>query len=321
MRITKLILLFFFIAQGRDFAQTTTNSLQKLNKGSVQKPGIDSVRKIGLDSTSKLKDAFKTNSDSAIVRPRVKTYQSVLHELLLANEYMNVKQQPASLIIKKRQTSGKENLFYLLSCIILIFGLFKVFYAKYFHNIFRVFFNTSLRQNQLTDLLLQARLPSFIFNIFFSISAGAYFWLLLNYYYFINKDSSTKVLIFCIGSIAVIYAAKFCVLKFIGWLTGMSAILNTYIFVIFLINKIIGITLIPFIIFLAFAPDIFVKSSVIISSLVLGIFFLMRFFRSYSILQHQLTLSRIYFFLYIISLEILPLLIIYKLLLSIFLKL
>lgn len=296
MRVFKLILIFFLVQQINAVAQPNADS--------------NNLPKFIIDSS--ITDSNNINIKS--------THQSTLNKLLAANQFINLRQNPVAFVTQKKQVHSKEYLFYLFSSLILAFGLFKVFYARYFHHIFRVFFNTSLRQNQLTDLLLQARLPSLIFNIFFSITGGLYVWLLLTHYYIFTKESANKLLFFCIVTVSVIYIIKFCVLKFIGWITDMDTALNTYIFVIFLINKIIGVTLIPFIVFLAFAPPMLFKGTVIFSSLVLGSFFIIRFFRSYSLLQYEIHFSRVHFLLYIISLEILPMLVIYKLSVSVFLK-
>ena len=58
-----------------------------------------------------------------------------------------------------------------------------------------------------------------------------------------------------IGLTGLIYLVKYCALKFTGWVTGLKEITNTYVFVIFLINKIIGIFLVPFIVILAFSEN------------------------------------------------------------------
>ena len=63
-------------------------------------------------------------------------------------------------------------MFYLIAGIVLLLAFFKYFNSRYFTNLFRVFFNTSLRQSQLTDQLLQAKLPSLLFNLFFILSGG-----------------------------------------------------------------------------------------------------------------------------------------------------
>ena len=256
-------------------------------------------------------DTILTDSIKLSSKVPERNYQQILNKLLKENKFINVSKRPIFFINSTRKTQGKEYLFYLLSIIILILGSFKVFYQKYFNNVFRVFFNTSLRQNQLTDLLLQARLPSLIFNLFFVIAAGVYVSLLLRSYTIIT-NSYSRNLLFCILIIGCIYIIKFCVLKFIGWVTGMSDAADTYIFIVFLINKIIGVILLPFIILIAFALPSWLPVIIISSFLILGVLFLLRFLRSYSLLQNQLALRQIPFILYIIAIEILPLLVIYK---------
>ena len=120
------------------------------------------------------------------------------------------------------------------------------------------------------------------------------------------------IMSFCIISLALIYIGKYIVLKFTGWLTGYKEVTKTYLFVIFLINKILGVLLVPVIIILAFSQFILVKSVIIISLLLIGLLLLLRFFRSYGLLQKQLKVSRFHFFLYIIGTEVIPLLVIYK---------
>lgn len=261
-------------------------------------------------------DTLKTDSakaDAVIQLRKLSpaTYQAALDNLLKQHRFINLSMPAASLISTRKQDSGKEYLFYLLSGLLLLFVFFKVFYIKYFNNTFRVFFNTSLRQNQLTDLLLQARLPSLIFNGFFAVSAGIYSWLLLQHYGFI-APAHTLFLPFCILAIACMYVGKFLILKFLGWATGLTDAFNTYVFVLFLVNKILGIVLLPFIIVLAFAPEEWMNSLALLSLLIVGIFFLLRFFRSYNLVQSQLTMKSWHFMIYIISIEVLPLLLVSK---------
>jgi hypothetical protein len=196
----------------------------------------------------------------------------------------------------------------------LLLAIFKVLYTKYFNNIFRVFFNTSLRQNQLTDLLIQAKLPSLIFNAFFVISAGLYAWLLLNQFYPIKQSNNYLLLAISVLSVGVLYLGKFLALKIIGWISGMGTTIDQYIFVIFLINKITGIILIPFIVLLAFAPAGWLTFVIVSSFFIVGILFLLRYLRSYGLLQNQIKINGFHFLLYILGMEVLPILIIYKLL-------
>ncbi|HUS01815.1 MAG TPA: DUF4271 domain-containing protein [Chitinophagaceae bacterium] len=260
-------------------------------------------------------DSTKLTADSLRIADSIKSAKSqtvTFSSLLKKNKYLNVETTPVSLAVKQKAITGKEFLFYLLGIVILLLAIFKAFYAKYFNNIFRVFFNTSLRQNQLTDLLLQAKLPSLIFNTFFVINVGLYAWLLLDHYKLLEENNNYLFIGLSVLFIALVYFGKFLSLKMIGWITGMSAATDQYIFVIFLINKIIGILLVPFIILLAFGPVNWLTIVIIASFCVIGILFLLRYLRSYGLLQNQLKINIFHFLLYIIGIELLPLLLIYK---------
>jgi len=263
-------------------------------------------------SIAQPRDSSHIEKDSVVIVP-VKQKNAWLDSMLQQNKYLNIHSTPVSLAAQEKSFKGKEFLFYLLGITILLLAMSKVFYTRYFNNIFRVFFNTSLRQNQLTDLLLQAKLPSLIFNIFFAVSAGLYAWLLLGHYHLIKEDHNYTMLAFSILFVTLIYCGKFVTLKVFGWMSGMSAVTDRYIFVIFLINKIIGILLIPFIILLAFSPSQWINVIITASALIIGFLFLLRYLRTYGLLQNDLKINAFHFLLYIGGMEVLPILILYKL--------
>jgi len=230
----------------------------------------------------------------------------------LKNKLLNMDAEPVSLAVQVKQGPTDDIIFYLVAAMLLLLAFLKYFYNRYFTNLFRVFFNTSLRQSQLTDQLLQAKLPSLFFNLFFGISGGIYVYLLLSHYQLVRTGNSLLLIFFSVAVMGLVYFLKFCTLKFTGWITGFEEVTNTYVFVIFLINKIIGIFLVPFIIIISFSDPGIVKIAVLVSLMSIGIFLLLRFFRSYGLIQNQLKINRFHFFLYIMGIEILPLLLIYK---------
>jgi hypothetical protein len=230
----------------------------------------------------------------------------------LENRFLNTSTQSISLYIDLRKRKNNDSLFYLIAGIVLMLALFRFFYSRYFTNLFRVFFNTSLRQSQLTDQLLQAKLPSLLFNLFFVLSGGVYVYIVLLYYGLIDDTNRWLMIGASVLVLALIYLIKYCTLKFTGWVTGLVEATDTYVFVIFLINKIIGVFLIPFIIILAFADPVISRVAVTVSLLCVGLFLLIRIFRSYGLLQNQLKISGFHFLLYIAGIEVIPLLLIYK---------
>jgi hypothetical protein len=283
-----------------------TDSLQKVIQ--LQRTSISNQ-----DTTQK--DSLKlTTQDSLLLSPAIVVNSSanIIDKLLSRNKWINTHDSAVYYLEEERTPMGKEFLFYSLCVVVLILGIFKTFFSGYFNNLFRVFFNTSLRQTQLTDQLLQAKLPSLILNIFFTVTTGIYIWLLFIHYNPPRLISGRLLLPFCIVSVAVVYFIKYCLLKFMGWVSDIQQSTDNYIFVIFLVNKITGILLVPFIIVLAFSPAHWISSITTISILFLGLFFLSRYVKSYGVIEKKMPLNPFHFIIYILGAEIIPLLILYK---------
>jgi len=305
-----VVTLLFIFFNNHSYSQKIADSLA-LPDRSFNTDTTKSVK----NENRLLTDTVKRSYDTLQPPTKVfaKSYHSVVDSLLLSNKYIDVKQPAIYFIAEKKQPDGKEFIFYTLCVVILMLGLFKTFYKSYFNNLFRVFFNTSIRQTQLADQLFQAKLPSFILNIFFAISAGIFIWLLFKYYHPPRLLSNQLLLPFCIAGVGALYFIKYCFIKFLGWMSGMQQAADNYIFVIFLINKITGIILIPFIVLLAFAMPLWINSIAMFSVLVMGLFFLSRYVKTFGILEYRFPLQPFHFLIYITGVEILPILIVYKL--------
>ena len=279
----------------------------------------DSIPAKQNSSLLNIKDSIAAGNDTLQVatQPKIKSFQSIVNDLLLTNKFINARDKPVYIIADEKNFTGKEFLFYSLCILVLILGVFKTFYRGYFNNLFRVFFNTSLRQTQLTDQLLQAKLPSFILNIFFAITAGTFVWLLFTNHAPSATHSESLIsrqflLPFCIVCIGVLYFLKYCILKFIGWLSGMRQTVDSYIFIIFLVNKISGIVLVPFTIILAFSLPGWTQLVTTISLIIVSLFFLSRYLKTYGVLEYNFPMNAFHFLIYICATEIIPLLLLYK---------
>lgn len=289
MKPISFLVFFLFILPASLCAQTADTIVT----------GKDSLKKKLIPDTAKTIDSVKA---VVAARPAYK----------LKNKLLNAEGVPVSLAVQFKKVRSRDAFFYLVAAMMLLLAFLRYFYSRYFSNLFRVFFNTSLRQNQITDQLLQAKLPSFLFNIFFVVSGGIYVYTLLAHYKLYEANNKWMAICLSIALMGLVYLVKYCTLKFTGWITGLEAEVNIYVFVVFLINKIVGIFLVPFIVILAFSEMEIVKIAALVSLMSIGIFLLLRFFRSYALIQNQLKISKFHFFLYIAGLEIMPLLLIYK---------
>jgi len=283
------------------FKQTDSNIVKNSYKTIIAKADSALVNK---------EDTILVNKDS--LRTSLPTHQTTVQKIIKDNKLLNSSGKPFAMVTYPRKQSLQDTLFYVILIVVALLAFFRFFYIRYFNNLFRVFFNTSLRQSQLTDQLLQAKLPSLFFNLIFVVSGGLFIYFLLQYFGWITESSPLTLICICSFGVAAIYLLKFITLKFTGWITGYKEITNTYIFIIFLINKILGILLLPLIIMMAFSIPFLIKVSVLFAILLTALMFLLRFLRSYGLLQHQLKISRPHFFLYIVGIEIVPVLLIYK---------
>jgi hypothetical protein len=218
----------------------------------------------------------------------------------------------------KKLFQGKEYLFYYLIFLLILFGLLRRAFAKYFYDLFRVFFKTTLKQRQTQEQLLQSSLASVFMNSFFVLSAGLYVNFLLQYFHLVISENFWLQYVYCIGALAAIYLVKFIGLKITGWLFNVNNTTDSYIFIVFIIIKMLGIFLLPFLLLLAFANDPLYSYAMFISWIGLGLLLIYRFILSYSAVRKEVKLNSFHFILYILGFEVIPLLLIYKLLLIIF---
>ena len=278
--------------------------------------GKDSGNKRG-SSLVQLSDSLSLLLDSSLMLKNdlidvVPPYNITFNKILESNQLLNTTTKPVAWVIQEKKRISKDRLFYLVAIIVSLLAFLRFVYTRYFNNLFRFLFNASLRQSQLIEQLTQAKLQSLLFNVLFIFSGGLYLYLLLMYNHWINNLDFWQILAFCSLSLGLIYLIKFFTIKFIGWLTGLNEVTNKYVFIIFLFNKVIGILLLPFIVIIAFSMPVLASSAVVVSLLLIGILFLLRFFRSYALLQNQLEISKFHFLIYVAGVEIIPVLIVYK---------
>jgi hypothetical protein len=232
--------------------------------------------------------------------------------LLDSSIFVNAKATPVVLPVLVKNHSSKSLYFYTCCFLLLFVGITRAIFPRYLDVLFRVIFNTTLKQSQLTDQLMQAKLPSLLYNVLFALVTGTYAFLLLKYYDVVFFESSLLSLFAIILAIAICYIAKYIGLLCLGWVTNHAPQVKIYTFIVFLLNKTLGLFLIPFVIVMAFSNTALVQPAIIISYVLIGLLYLIRFFRSYSILRSSLKLTGFHFFMFAIAIEVLPLLIICK---------
>lgn len=233
-------------------------------------------------------------------------------EVLQRHPYFGFSAVPLNMISEKKEFQGKEALFYLLIFLFFYFAVLKNLFPKYFNDLFRLFFRTTLKQKQIREQLMQTPLPSLLFNGLFVAVSALYVDFLLQHFKLKPVDSFWLLFFYSSFGLSGIYLVKFLGLKLSGWVFNMQDAADDYIFIVFIVNKMIGIFLLPFLVLLAFTEGYIYEGSLVLSWFGVVVLFVYRFILSFSAVRNQIKVNPFHFFLYLCAFEIAPLLLIYK---------
>lgn len=214
-----------------------------------------------------------------------------------------------------REVKNYDVPFWAFLFVLAIPAVFKYINPGYFKNIFVAFRNPNLSARHLREQLSQNSLASMVMDVFFNITFGLYTYQLLKYanikpFSFIHND--IILLLFLIISFGLVYFFRYVFLKITGYLFHIEEHTDTYIFNIFLINKILAVSLLPFIAAMSFGTGSWIQAVMLCSFLLIVTLFVVRYIRSASLFRYFLQTSKFHFFLYLCASEILPIIIIAK---------
>lgn len=304
-----LVIVFFLCMQWMAAQQDSSRRIQQLAEI------MQDTFRIPTDSAS-VSDSLAADSinreQMAFEKP-VQLIDTSTYRRIAQNPYLPLNQPPVFMLVDYKDKKSKDALFYTVLFLVFMLGFIKNVFPKYFQNLFRLFFQTSLRQKQTKDQLEQDGQASLLINLFFLLSAGLFITLMIQHYrwldmpYWILYAYSTAVL-------AIIYFGKYLFVSFAGWVFNNSQSASSYLFLVAVVNRIMGVVLLPLIVVMAFAEAPIAIIALTISFGVVTLLFFYRYIVSFGILRSELQVNPFHFFLYLCAVEILPMALIYKLL-------
>ena len=205
----------------------------------------------------------------------------------------------------------KDFLFYLILGIILLYGVINNLYPQYYPKLFSQFSQSSLRMLQNREQLVQNTVASLASNINFVLSFSLMSTLLIFNRHLLPISFWQAYLYICLFFI-VLYLGKYICLQIMGFVFNTREMVGTYVFVVFMINKVLGILLLPFVLILAFSKPAYYTLAIAGAAILTILLFLYRYLFSLTSVRNKLHISSFHFFLYLCAFEILPLLILYK---------
>lgn len=223
--------------------------------------------------------------------------------------------RPANYLAPKyRNYINQDGLFIMFLTIGLLFGWINIFHRKRFIQVLNAFFVTRII-NQLIreeNSLLQRVfvMVSVIFILIFSI-----FVFQAAVFYGIKLPGGGHVLLFfaCALGVSIIYFSKFMIINFTGYLFDAEKLTKDYFYNIFLINNFVGLLFVPLVLLIAYTHLIPKEVLIYSGSFIYLLSFAYRVIRGFSIGLNESKYSVFHIFLYLCTLEILPLILMMKL--------
>jgi len=308
-------MLLFYLDNAAIYGQNDSlKSADTIVKRQITQTLPDSNKLLFIDSL--VRDSLIQDSVKKImIIPIKSSIDTSTFEQYMQNPYLPMDATSIKMFINFKENQSKDLLFYLAFGNIFLLAFIKLVFPKYFKNLFLLFFQTSLRQKQTREQLLQDWGASLLINTLFLISTGLFITLVVKQQLW--SDLPFKNLYaYVVALLMLIYIGKYIFVSFAGWVFNNNVVASSYIFLVLMLNQIMGVLLIPFSIFLAFAQNETNNIVITLSIILIVLLLLYRYFVSFASLRNDLKLDAFHFFLYLCTVEILPSLLLYKLMVN-----
>jgi len=201
---------------------------------------------------------------------------------------------------------------------VLLFALFlmsivRFSFSKYLNRIFDSLINYQTSSNLFLEKNMRNLRGSIFLNLLFFVNLALFIVQYLNKIPPLKENNNIVFFFYCFISLVGLYAGKFLFIRFVGYIFNGIRECKEYLHTVFIFNKNLGVFLLPITISVPFIAQYAVPMLLNAGLVMAFVFYLFRLFRGLKILFRQ-HVSIFYMILYLCALEILPLLMIYKLL-------
>jgi len=187
-------------------------------------------------------------------------------------------------------------------------------YSPTIKQLYKAFLNDNMLKLKHREQGSFLHLSLVMLYFFFFINAGFFCYLVLRELGW-ESNSNPQLLLYCVLGISAVFLIKHLFLRILGAIFPIEKEIKQYNFTIGVFNIILGFTLLPFNLLIAYGqsdlPKHLIYSSLIIITLIYGF----RVIRSLLIGSRYISLHKFHFFMYLCTVEIAPTLVLVKLLL------
>ncbi len=282
----------------------------------VEEPEQESVVRTPVDTSDVALNTKNPFGVTGTFNPKGKTYQSrkiAFNPTAGAGTKASKKEQERRLIFdtSKVNTLGTLKFGLLLS----ILGLLAILMSGFrdeVNDMYKAFMSNNMMVLLLRDKGHLIHIPYVLSYAILALSGGTFIYLLAGYLGMPIAETPFQSLSLCILGVISVFLFKHLILSILGWIFPFRKEVKLYSFSLGIFNSILGIALVPFIAFQAFAPTNLQRPILYIGFALLGIFLIFRLIRYFGIANKFLAFHKFHFFIYLCTVEISPMMILFK---------
>lgn len=197
---------------------------------------------------------------------------------------------------------------------IIFMAVIRFSFSKYLLKVFDSVINYQTSSNLFLEKNMRNLRGSIFLNLLFYVNLALFLVQYAIYNLSLNQEyNNIFTFLYCFGGLLLLYSGKFVFIRLMGYIFDGIKECKEYLHTVFIYNKNLGVFLLPITISVPFIAQYATPLLLNIGLLLALAFYLLRLFRGIKILFRQ-HVSIFYMILYLCALEILPLLMIYKLL-------
>ncbi len=216
------------------------------------------------------------------------------------------------LTAKEKESNYRRFLFVAILIMFIILTLIVTIFRILIEKIWKAFLNDNLLNQLHREQSSGLALAYVILYLLFFINAGLFAFLAARHFSVSISASNVYSLLLCVGGIAGFFLAKHIVLWFAGFIFPIGKEVDSYQFTIMIFNIVIGLFLVPVVLFIGYAPQDMTGIVVYGAFGILGLTFLFLNLRGLFIATRFIAGNKFHFLLYLCAVEIAPILAIVK---------
>ena len=207
-----------------------------------------------------------------------------------------------------------EWIFYTFSFLFLLLAIANASFPDYVGKLFRIFSNPGFIYGHSREQSVQTSFPALLMSFLFLLSGAVFIYFGLESLGDFPKIHWFYIISISAGFLFLIYLIKYFFLGFLGWIFNQKESFKNYIQIVSLVNKIAGMFMVGASLMIAFSEEISSFLVLNTSLYILLALVLLRFFRGFQVFKKQIKMNFLTFLLSFISIELLPTLVLIKLL-------